>query len=227
MAPAGSIPSRLILASSSLTMIKISWYLACIISASCFLETVCVSILLKSERSIVSRSLTSSGTQEPYSILIFSAVSIEVRRPIAISLVTFSPPTGRTAVCKVVPSSKTEIEVPPHPTSITTTPSSFWRFDKTDSDAARPAGIISSISTPDWCTHFSMFLTAGASPVIRCASTSSLIPVIPTGYLIPFCSSTVKAFGITRKILLLLGIETAWAASRTRSTSSSEISFPE
>jgi len=60
----------------------------------CFFETVCVSTLLSSERSMVSLSAMSSSEHEPYSILIFSAVSIEVRRPIAISFVTFSPPTG-------------------------------------------------------------------------------------------------------------------------------------
>ena len=86
-------------------------------------------------------------------------------------------------------------------------------------------GIRSLISTPAWRMHFSRFLMAGERPVKMWASTSSLIPLMPTGYLMPRCSSTVKLFGMMRKMLRFDGIETACAASSTRSISCSRISL--
>ena len=57
-----------------------------------------------------------------------------------------------------------------------------------------------------------------------CASTSSLVPLIPTGSLIPPCASTINSLGITCKISLDGGIETVLALSIALKTSSVTIS---
>ena len=67
--------------------------------------------------SMVSSSSTIDDSAQPARRLIFSASGIGVRRPTAMSLVKWSPPTAMTAVCHRLPRSKIARSAVPPPMS--------------------------------------------------------------------------------------------------------------
>ena len=88
----------------------------------------------------------------PCPILRSSATWMLVLSPIAMSLVTFAPPTGRTRVWNGEPSWNRARSMVPAPMSATATPSSFSVADRTASAEASASTTSSSILTPA-CSH--------------------------------------------------------------------------
>ena len=84
----------------------------------------------------------------PWRILSSSATWRLVLSPIATSLVTLLPPTGRTRVWNGEPSWKSARSIVPAPMSATATPSSFSVSDRTASAEASESATSSSILTP-------------------------------------------------------------------------------
>ena len=123
--PAGSMPSLPTERNSSRIMSSISFNLASIISEIYLRLTESLSISLRVDKSSESLSLYCSALAAPCLILIFSATSIEVLRPIAISLVMWLEPRGIAVVCSTSPSSKMVTLVVCAPISINATPSSI------------------------------------------------------------------------------------------------------
>ena len=78
---------------------------------------------------------------------------------------------------------------------------------------------MSSTSSPQRCTHFTMFCAALSAPVTMCTFASSRTPDMPTGSRMPSCASMMNSCGRMCRIFWSAGIATARAASITRSTS--------
>ena len=156
----------------------------------------------------------------PCSSLSDSATWSVVLRPIATSLVTLLPPTGRTDVWNGEPSSNSARSMVPAPMSATATPSSFSVSDRTASADASEFTTSSSILTPACATHLVRFWTAVADAVTMCVSTSRRRALIPSGSLTPSWPSTVKPRRTTWRTSRFEGIETARATSIARSMSS-------
>ncbi len=127
----------------------------------------------------------------PCSTLSVSATWRLVLSPIATSLVTFAPPTGRTAVWNGEPSTKSVRSIVPAPMSATATPRSRSVGDRTASAEARPAATSSSILTSAAVMHFVRFWTAVAEAVTMCVSTSRRTALMPSGFITPSWPSTV------------------------------------
>ena len=140
--------------------------------------------------------MTSSGSrpatsQVPWSILSDSATCRLVLSPIAMSFVTFAPPTGRTAVWNGEPSANRVSSVVPAPMSATATPRSRSVADRTASAEASPPATSSSILTPAAVTHLVRFWTAVAEAVTMWVETSRRTALIPSGFITPSWPSTV------------------------------------
>jgi hypothetical protein len=133
-----------------------------------------------------------SSPSSAYSSLSFSAVSIEVLSPSAISLVTLSPQIGITFENLSDHSSYTVIPVVDEPISIQTTPSSFCLFDRTHSGEAIKFGNTSYTSSPTSSTALIILLYT-LLPIEKIfALTSSFLALIPIGDLIHSSRSTTK-----------------------------------
>ena len=130
-----------------------------------------------------------------------------VLSPIATSLVTLLPPTGRTRVWNGEPSWNRARSIVPAPMSATATPSSFSVSFRTASAEASELTTSSSILTPAAATHLVRFWTAVAEAVTMWVSTSSRSALIPSGSLTPSWPSTVKPRRSTWSTSRLDGIE--------------------
>ena len=73
-------------------------------------------------------------------------------------------PTGRTEADSKFPSSKTQNPVEPPPMSRTKTPSSFWRFERTASPAARVEKTKFPTDFPQFSMAFIRLLMYGEEP---------------------------------------------------------------
>src|SRR3990172_466845 len=174
----------------------------------------------RTETLICSSSPTPRRSQVPCTILSSSATCSEVLIPIATSLVTRLPPTGRTLVWKGDPSLNIARSIVPAPMSAIATPSSFSVSEATASAAARAFATRSSIFTPAAATHLVRFWTAVAGAVTMWVSTSRRRALMPKGSLTPSCPSTMKPRRSTWRTSRLDGIATARATSIARRMSS-------
>src|SRR5271170_5304829 len=148
-----------------------------------------------------------------------SAYWVGVRIDTAISLVTWSPAIGMTAVWRIAPPLNTAMSVVPPPTSTMQTPSSFSSSVSTAKLEASCSSTMSSTARPQRCTHLTMFCAALSAPVTMWTLASSRTPDMPMGSRIPSCVSMMYSWGSTCRIFWSAGIATALAASITRSTS--------
>ncbi len=174
--------------------------------------------------SICSSRSISEATAHPCFFLISSASCMGVRNPIAISLVRWSPPTASTAVCQMLPSSKTAMSDVPPPISTMTTPRSFSSELRVEREEASCWSTMSWTSSPARLQHLMMFWAEVTAPVTMWTSDSSRTPVIPSGSLIPPWPSTMNSWGRTWITSRSTGRATALAASMTLSTSFGVIS---
>src|SRR5580704_386415 len=148
-----------------------------------------------------------------------SAYWVGVRMDTAMSLVTWSPAIGMTAVWRMAPLANTARSVVPPPMSTRHTPSSFSSSVSTAKLEASCSSTTSSTSSPQRWMHFSMFCAAESAPVTMCTLASSRTPDMPIGSRMPSWPSTMNSCGSTCRIFWSAGIATALAASITCSTS--------
>src|SRR6185312_8360643 len=140
-----------------------------------------------------------------------SAYWVGVRIDTAMSLVTWSPAIGITAVWRMAPLANTARSVVPPPMSTRHTPSSFSSSVRTAKLEASCSSTTSSTSRPQRWMHFSMFCAAESAPVTMCTLASRRTPDMPIGSRIPSWPSTMNSCGSTCRIF--------WSASMTCSTS--------
>src|SRR5271170_2387169 len=148
-----------------------------------------------------------------------SAYCVGVRIETAMSLVTWSPAMGMTAVWRIAPLANTARSVVPPPMSTRHTPSSFSSSVSTAKLEASCSSTTSSTSSPQRWMHFSMFCAALSAPVTMCTLASRRTPDMPIGSRIPSWPSTMNSCGRTWSIFWSAGMATALAASITCSTS--------
>src|SRR5256884_1430219 len=148
-----------------------------------------------------------------------SAYWVGVRIETAMSLVTWSPAIGITAVWRIAPLANTARSVVPPPMSTRHTPSSFSSSVRTAKLEASCSSTTSSTSSPQRWMHFSMFCAALSAPVTMCTLASSRTPDMPIGSRMPSWPSTRNSCGSTCRIFWSAGMATALAASITCSTS--------
>ena len=92
------------------------------------------------------------------------------------SLVTWSPAIGITAVWRIAPLQNTAMSVVPPPTSTRQTPSSLSSSVSTAKLEASCSSTTSSTISPQRCTHLMMFCAALSAPVTMCTLASSRTP---------------------------------------------------
>src|SRR5262245_21719044 len=160
-----------------------------------------------------------SASAEPQRCFRRSASANGGRSAAARSLVTWPPPTGRTALCRMEPPWKTTIDVVPAPISTSATPSSRSSGVSTASAAARGLPRTSWTCRPARLQHLMRFCPELIDPVTMWTRASSRTPAIPTGSFTPPWSSTMNSCGRTWRTSRSTGSATARAASCTRSTS--------
>src|SRR5579863_352368 len=148
-----------------------------------------------------------------------SAYCVGVRIETAMSLVTWSPAMGITAVWRMAPLANTARSVVPPPMSTRHTPSSFSSSVRTAKLEASCSSTTSSTLRPQRWMHFSMFCAAESAPVTMCTLASSRTPDMPIGSRMPSWPSTMNSCGSTCRIFWSAGMATALAASMTCSTS--------
>src|SRR6185437_6943132 len=148
-----------------------------------------------------------------------SAYWVGVRMETAMSLVTWSPAIGITAVWRIAPLANTARSVVPPPMSTRHTPSSFSSSVSTAKLEASCSSTTSSTSSPQRWMHFSMFCAALSAPVTMCTFASSRTPDMLIGSRMPSWPSTMNSWGRTWRIFWSAGMATALAASMTCSTS--------
>ena len=141
------------------------------------------------------------------------------------SLVTWSPAMGITAVCRIAPLANTAMSVVPPPMSIRQTPSSFSSSLSTAIAEASGCRITSLTSSPQRRTHLVMFSTADTAPVTMCTFTSSRTPLMPRGSRTSSWPSMMNSCGRMCRICWSLGMAIALAVSTTRSMSACVTSF--
>src|SRR6266700_2102477 len=143
------------------------------------------------------------------------------------SVVTCAPAYLSDARCRIFPSWKMVTPVEPPPTSSSATPSSFSSSVSTAYDAASGSSTRSATRYPARCTLLRRFCAAVDCTVTRYISTSSRVPVIPTGSEMPRCWSTTYSCGVSCSSSWSRPSDTARATSFTRATSSGVISPPD
>src|SRR5262252_3130950 len=148
-----------------------------------------------------------------------SAYCVGVRIEIAMSLVTWSPAIGSTAVWRMAPCENTARSVVPPPMSMMQTPRSFSSSVRHAKLLANCSSTMSSTSSPQRWMHFSMFCAALSAPVTMCTLASRRTPDMPMGSRMPSCPSMMNSCGSTCRIFWSAGMATALAASTTCSTS--------
>ncbi len=156
----------------------------------------------------------------PWRVLMFSASPVGVRSAMAMSLVIWSPAIGTTAVWRMAPWVKIATSVVPPPTSSRQTPRSFSSSSRTARAEASGCRIRSLTSRPQRRTHLMMFCAAATAPVTMCTFTSRRTPDMPIGSRTSSWPSTMNSWRSTCRICWSVGMFTARAVSRARSTSS-------
>ena len=151
--------------------------------------------------------------------MISSAFGLGVRIATAMSLVTWSPAMGITAVCRIAPWVNTAMSVVPPPMSMRQTPRSFSSSVRVAWLEASCSSTMSSTARPQRWMHFSMFWAALSAPVTMCTLASRRTPDMPIGARTPSCPSMMNSCGSTCRIFWSAGIATALAASMTCSMS--------
>ena len=141
------------------------------------------------------------------------------------SLVTWSPAIGITAVCRIAPPTKTARSVVPPPMSIRQTPRSFSSSSSTAAAEASGCRTMSRTSMPQRRTHLAMFSTADTAPVTMCTLTSRRTPLMPSGSRTPSWPSMMNSCARMCRICWSFGIAIAFAVSITRSMSACVTSF--
>jgi hypothetical protein len=117
--------------------------------------------------------------------LISSAYCVGVRIDTAMSLVTWSPAIGITAVWRMAPPENTAMSVVPPPMSTRQTPSSFSSSDSTAWLDASCSSTMSSTLRPQRWMHLMMFCAALSAPVTMCTFASRRTPDMPIGSRMP------------------------------------------
>src|SRR5215831_825528 len=168
---------------------------------------------------MLSSGLASCDSAQAYFTLMSSAYCVGVRIDTAMSLVTWSPAIGMTAVWRIAPLANTARSVVPPPMSTRHTPSSFSSSVSTAKLEASCSSTTSSTASPQRWMHFSMFWAAESAPVTMCTLASRRTPDMPIGSRMPSWPSTMNSCGSTCRIFWSAGIATALAASMTCSTS--------
>ncbi len=138
-----------------------------------------------------------SPTAKPYPTFTLSASFCESLSPMAMSLVTWFPPIGRTTACLRPPSLYMATSEVPPPMSIIATPVSSSSALATAREDAKGSNTVSAASTPALRQHFSRFSTAACEDVITRTFTSILAADIPRGFRMPPCPSIMKSVGST------------------------------
>ena len=136
------------------------------------------------------------------------------------SLVRWLPPSDRTAVCLMAPSTKMAMSVVPPPMSIRATPSSFSSAERTASEEASCSRTMSATSTPARLQLLMMFWALATAPVTICTLASRRTPLMPSGSLMPSWSSMMNSWGRMWITSRSMGMAIALAASMTRRMSS-------
>src|SRR5207244_1135105 len=116
--------------------------------------------------------------------------------------------------------------VGPPPTSARAPPTSCSSSVSTADDAASGSSTRSATRYPARCTALRRFCAAVLCTVTRYISTSSRVPVIPTGSTMPRCWSTTYSCGMSCSNSLSRPSDTARATSFTRPTSEGATSSP-
>jgi hypothetical protein len=111
------------------------------------------------------------------------------------------------------------MSVVPPPMSTMQAPSSFSSSVSTAKLEASCSSTMSSTSSPQRCTHLTMFCAALSAPVTMCTRASRRTPDMPMGSRMPSWPSMMNSCGSTCRIFWSAGIATACAASMTRATS--------
>ena len=142
-----------------------------------------------------------------------------VRSATAMSLLTWSPATGITAVWRMAPLVNTAMSVVPPPMSTRQTPSSRSSSVSTAIAEASGCSTRSATSSPQRRTHLMMFCAADTAPVTMCTFTSRRIALMPSGSRTSSWPSTMNSCGMVWRICWSVGMLTARAVSTTRSTS--------
>ena len=169
--------------------------------------------------SMLSSGRTIEAIAQPYLRLIFSASFGAVRSPTEMSLVTWLPPRAMTDVCQMLPWWKTAMSVVPPPMSISATPRFFSSSVSAAYEEASCCSTRSRTSSPARLQLLMMFWAEVTAPVTMCTSASMRTPDMPSGFLMPSCSSITNCWGSTCSTSRSIGIATALAASITRSMS--------
>ena len=175
-------------------------------------------------------TISSASTSGPYATpcrsLSRSASACVTPRPCTRSCVTWLPAYRSDARCRIFPSWKIVTPVEPPPTSTRATPNSFSSSVSTAYDAASGSSTRSATRYPARCTALRRFCAAVLCTVTRYISTSSRVPVIPTGSTMPRCWSTTYSCGMSCSNSLSRPSDTARATSFTRPTSEGATSSP-
>ena len=129
--------------------------------------------------------------------MIFSASCGGVRRPKAMSLVSWWPPIGMTLVCATAPSVKIAMSVVPPPMSTSATPSPFSSSSSTASPDASGSSTMSSTSRSQRVQHLMMFWAAAAAAVTMWTRASRRTPHMPSGSRTPSWPSILYSCGST------------------------------
>lgn len=154
-----------------------------------------------------------------------SASANGVRSTIARSLVKLPAPIGATALQWISPSWNSAAPVVPAPMSINRAPCSRSSGVSTASAVASGSKTISIADDAGArLTQVSSVLPRVVCPVTRCSVTSRREPGVPSGSLIPPCSSTRNSCGMACRISRCMGRAAERAASSARSMSWREIS---
>ena len=151
--------------------------------------------------------------------MIFSASCGGVRRPNAMSLVSWWPPIGMTLVWATAPSVKIAMSVVPPPMSTSATPSPFSSSSSTASPDASGSRTMSSTSRSQRVQHLMMFCAAAAAAVTMWTRASRRTPHMPSGSRTPSCPSILYSCGSTWTMWRSTGSAMARASSSTLPTS--------
>ena len=170
--------------------------------------------------STTSSSSMRLASAQPYFFFTISASRMPVLSPTARSLVKCSPPMGITWVCQMAPFSKTAMPVVPWPMFTRATPISFSSGVSTEQESAMRLSTGSATVMPHRFTTVLRFCRQVMVPVMMWTFTSSRLPVMASGWVMPSWLSTMYSWGKVWKICWSAGKEMVRDPSRTRWMSS-------
>ena len=108
-----------------------------------------------------------------------------MRSTVAMSLVTWPPPSGSTAVWTIAPSAKIAMSQVPPPMSISATPSSRSSSSRTAAAEASGSSTMSATWRPQRLAHFTTFCADVTAVVTMWTLASSRTPAMPSGSRMP------------------------------------------